>query len=63
MLGIGERLRQTNLLVSQRGTRNDNIVHEQSLSLLDRFAIAITDKLGSIGFLLIIAAWTILWTG
>jgi len=61
--GIGERLRQTNLLVSQRVTRNANIVHESSLSALDRLAIAITDKVGSIGFFLIIAAWTVLWTG
>jgi CRP-like cAMP-binding protein len=61
--GIGGRLRQTNLLVSQRATRNANIVHEQSLSALDRLAIAITDKVGSIGFFLIIAVWTVLWTG
>jgi CRP-like cAMP-binding protein len=61
--GIGERLRQTNLLVSQRATRNANIVHESGLSALDRFAIAITDKVGSIGFFLIIAVWTVLWTG
>jgi CRP-like cAMP-binding protein len=61
--GIGERLRQTNVLVSQRVTRNANIVHERGLSTLDRFAIAITDKIGSIGFFLIIAVWTVLWTG
>lgn len=61
--GIAARLRQTNLLVSQRVTRNANIVHEQSLSALDRLAIAITDKVGSIGFFLIIAGWTVLWTG
>jgi len=61
--GIGGRLRQSNLLVSQRVTRNANIVHEQSLSALDRLAIAITDKVGSIGFFLIIAGWTVLWTG
>jgi CRP-like cAMP-binding protein len=61
--GIGERLRQTNLLVSQRVTRNANVVHEQNLSTLDRIAIAITDKVGSIGFFLIIAAWTVIWTG
>jgi len=61
--GIGERLRQTNLLVSQRVTRNANIVHERGLSALDRLAIAITDKVGSIGFFLIIAAWTVVWTG
>ena len=61
--GIGARLRQTNLLVSQRVTRNANIVHERSLNALDRFAIAMTDKVGSIGFFLIIAGWTVLWTG
>ncbi len=61
--GIGARLRQTNLLVSQRLTRNANLVHEQSLSALDRLAIAITDKVGSIGFFLLIAVWTVLWTG
>jgi len=61
--GIGARLRQTNLLVSQRATRNANIVHEHNLNALDRVAIAITDKVGSIGFFLIIAAWTVLWTG
>ncbi len=61
--GIGERLRQTNLLVSQRVTRNANIVHEKGLSALDRFAIAMTAKVGSIGFFLIIAGWTLLWTG
>ena len=61
--GIGARLRQTNLLVSQRGTRNANIVHGQSLSRLDQLAIAITDKVGSIGFFLTIAGWTVLWTG
>ncbi len=61
--GVGERLRQTNVLVSQRVTRNANIVHERGLSALDRLAIAITDKVGSIGFFLIIAGWTVLWTG
>ena len=55
--------RLTNLLVSHRVTRNANVVHEQSLSAVDRLAVAITDKVGSIGFFLIIAGWTILWTG
>lgn len=61
--GVGARLRQTNLLVSQRVTRNANIVHERGLSTLDRFAMAITAKVGSMGFFLIIAGWTVLWTG
>lgn len=60
---IGARLRQTNTIVSEQVTRNANLVHEESLSALDRLAIAITDKVGSIGFFLIIAGWTVLWTG
>jgi len=61
--GFGTRLRQTNLLVSERAMRNANVVHEHGLSALDRLAIGITDKVGSIGFFLIIAGWTVLWTG
>ena len=60
---FGARLRQTNQLVAQRGTRNANEIHERSLSPLDRLAMAITDKVGSVGFFLMIATWTILWTG
>jgi len=61
--GIGGRLRQTNQLVAERATRNANVIHERNLSMLDRIAVAITDKIGSFGFFLIIFAWTILWTG
>jgi len=59
---IADRLRQTNLLVSQRVTRNANVVHEQGLSRLDRIALAITTRVGSVGFFLIIATWTVGWT-
>jgi len=44
-------------------SRNVNTVYEKSLNALDRLAIAITDKVGSIGFFLIVAGWTVLWTG
>jgi len=43
--------------------RNANVIHEEALSLMDRIAIAVTDKVGSFGFFLIILAWTLLWTG
>ena len=59
---IAERLRQTNILVSKRVTRNANIVHEEGLSRLDRVALAITNRVGSVGFFLIIATWTVVWT-
>ncbi|HEX5069125.1 MAG TPA: cyclic nucleotide-binding domain-containing protein [Vicinamibacterales bacterium] len=59
---IADRLRQTNLLVSKRVTRNANVIHDEGLSRLDRVALAITNKVGSVGFFLIIATWTVLWT-
>lgn len=42
---------------------NANDLHGDRLSPLDRFAIAITDKVGSMGFFLAILGWTVLWTG
>jgi CRP-like cAMP-binding protein len=61
--GIGTRLRRTNLLVSQRVARNANVVYESTLSHLDRLAMTITQKVGSVTFFLIILTWTVLWTG
>lgn len=43
--------------------KNANAVHKDNLSALDRFAIKITDKVGSMGFFLIILTWTLLWCG
>jgi uncharacterized membrane protein len=43
--------------------QNVNVHFEEKLSKLDRFAIAITDRVGTIGFFLIIVAWTALWLG
>ena len=57
------RLRRTDKLLQQRVSRNVNVVYEKSLSVIDRLAIAITNKVGSFGFFLIIAGWTFVWTG
>ena len=43
--------------------RNVNVLHKKSLSLLETFAVKLTDHVGSIGFFLIIFGWTILWLG
>ena len=43
--------------------RNINVLHKKSLSLLETFAVKLTDHVGSIGFFLIIFGWTILWLG
>lgn len=43
--------------------KNANDIHQNRLSPLDKAALFITDKVGSMGFFLIIFVWTVLWTG
>ncbi len=43
--------------------KNINVEHRESLTRLERFAVWITDKVGSMGFFLIIVTWTIAWLG
>ena len=57
------RLRRTDKMLQQRVSRNVNVVYEKSLNALDRLAIAITNRVGSFGFFLIILGWTVVWTG
>jgi len=42
---------------------NPNVKIDKSLSKLDRFALSITNKVGSMGFFLIILTWTVCWLG
>ena len=43
--------------------RNVNAVHAESLGLVERIAIWITAHVGSMGFFLILFAWTMVWLG
>lgn len=43
--------------------KNVNEVHQQSLSPLERVAMVVTDKVGTMGFFLIILGWTVIWLG
>jgi len=43
--------------------RNANAVHDSEMSALDRAAVLITERVGSMGFFVLIFAWTLLWTG
>ena len=58
-----ERLRLPRFRHDHPPVQNANDVYKQGLSPLDRLAVAITDRVGSMGFFLAILAWTILWTG
>ena len=42
---------------------NVNIKHKESLSALEKFAVKVTDNVGTMGFFIIIFLWTLLWLG
>ena len=41
--------------------RNVNIEHKERLTKLEKFAVGITEKIGTMGFFFIIFIWTIIW--
>ena len=41
--------------------RNVNIAHKESFSRLDRFAMWITNRVGTMGFFILIFVWTVSW--
>ena len=43
--------------------RNVSVELARSLSPTDRLAVWVTDRVGSMGFFFIVAAWTIVWLG
>lgn len=42
---------------------NVNVKHKESLTKLEKFAVIVTDHVGSMGFFIIIFIWTLLWLG
>jgi uncharacterized membrane protein len=46
---------------SRKPVRNANIVRKQKLNKLDKLALWITNKVGSMGFFMIIFVWTFSW--
>ncbi len=47
----------------QTAVRNVNVEHEQNLSRMDRLALTITKRVGTMGFFLLILIWTVCWLG
>ena len=47
----------------RKPVRNVNKNHNESLSALEKFAVKVTDHVGTMGFFLIIFIWTIVWLG
>jgi uncharacterized membrane protein len=47
----------------RKPVRSVNIEHRKKLSRLERLAIWITDRVGTMGFFIVIFAWTLVWLG
>ena len=45
----------------RKPVRNINVNHKESLTRLEKFAIWIADRIGTMGFFFIILAWTFIW--
>ena len=58
LLEVTEELRKL-----QKPIHNANVRHKESLNLLEKFAVKLTDHVGSIGFFFIIFGWTVFWLG
>ena len=58
-----EKLRLPRFQHDHPDVRNANEVHEKGLSPLDKLAVSITDRVGSMAFFFTILGWTVLWTG
>ena len=48
---------------ARKPIRNINIEHKERLTKLERFAVWITDHIGTMGFFLVIFTWTVVWLG
>lgn len=51
------------VLAARKPIHNVNKEHNDELSAMNRVAVVITDKVGTFGFFLIIATWTVFWLG
>ena len=48
---------------ARKPIRNVNVEHREHMTSLDRFALWITEHIGSMGFFLLIFFWTVAWLG
>jgi uncharacterized membrane protein len=47
----------------QFSIKNVNVIHRSKMSKMDKLALLITQRIGTMGFFFIILTWTIIWLG
>jgi len=63
MMELKKTLPLEELKKARKPIKNINIEYKERLSKLERFAVWITERVGTMGFFLIIFLWTVLWLG
>ena len=63
MMELKKPIALVELKRARKPIRNINIEHKERLTKLERFAVWITDHIGTMGFFLVIFTWTVLWLG
>ena len=51
------------LRAMRKPVRNVRIEEREKLSRLEKFAVSVTERIGTMGFFLIILGWTVVWIG
>lgn len=46
-----------------KSPQNTNKIHRAKLSSMDKLALVVTEKIGTMGFFFIILIWTVVWLG
>jgi CheY-like chemotaxis protein len=63
IIRLEKTLAEQNRVLREAQAANVNLEFQQSFSPLDRLALFITERVGSVGFFLILMAWSVLWLG
>ena len=58
-----KKIKYSESLEKSQEVSNVNITHRRRLSRVDKIAIVITNKVGTMGFFLVIFMWTAIWLG
>jgi uncharacterized membrane protein len=62
VIGSHRKAHRATIEAAKEGVAPNDAVKE-NLSRLDKLAVVITDRIGTMGFFMIIVCWTVLWCG
>ncbi len=58
-----QKLSHAELIKLRTPVKNANLAHKETLTRLEKFSLAVTEHIGTMGFFFVVFAWTALWLG